>query len=377
VRNYATFIERLSSDTPRQCYAFLGEEDYLKDEAERVLIERLTKEHGGDGPERVVHYANDADPDELEQLCSYASMFGGLRLLILAAFERWTAQQQKRFLGFLGANALPNGIVLIIRSNDRRLSTTPKGMMTHVFWKFFPRDLQVWISRRLNKSQLSYQPEVPAMMAEIYAGEDVKTLRILAGEVDKLALYFGPGGKVAVDDIRNVCADAPKAEWFRFLDAVTQRRHREAMALARDYLEINSSGVVGFLAALAGRLSDLAIVKSVGEQIGPPFNDCINLARRRTAPRLRKTERDAIDRQLQDMRDGFSVGLELEVGRRWKYLRPWSLAMRCCEADGFTMGELEAAIIRTTQVEHKLKSSACDPNVELDILISQICIRGL
>lgn len=376
MNRYQAFLEALAAEEPARVYAFLGEEDLLKDEAEEVLVGRLTKLHGR-RPERVALQARDAGPDDVEQAVSYASLFGGPRLVVVGDMDEWSAERQKSLLGFLKEHEPAPGMTLLLRGAMKKLPVTVKGLSTYVFWKFFPRDLVRWVEKRLRSRGLDPERDVAGLLVDRYAGEDVKNLRLLAAEVDKLALYTGGAGTVTADLVERVCSAPPQGEWFRFVDAVIGRRCREALALSATFLVPDPRGAVGFLAVLGARLVDLAAVKSVAGSVGDEWRQMVSGCRRRSSPRLRRPERDAIDREVAALRDRLVEPLPVALGEAVSSWAPWTLCSRVLEAEGFSMRELADAIRLTADVECRLKSGRGDPLAEVDVLITAVCVQGL
>ena len=50
MKAYTTYIKSLQSSPVSGPYFFLGDEDFLKDEAEMVLFDRVTSENAGTPP---------------------------------------------------------------------------------------------------------------------------------------------------------------------------------------------------------------------------------------------------------------------------------------------------------------------------------------
>ncbi len=373
----STFIDAISEGTLSRVYVFFGDEDFLKDEAEEVLAKRIKRELNGVEPDRIVFHANEVGPAEVEESCSYTSLFGGLRFLILSEYEQWNVKDQKRFATFLKETGPSPGAVLLIRTTLRKLPVTVKDIKSNVFWKPFERDLLRWIEKRLKTGGISFEREVPRLLMDLYAGEDVKDLRYLAGEIDKLVLYMGKGGAITTATVRQVCSAPPQAEWFRFIEAVSRRRAKEAMALSHIFLQADPRGAIGFLMILGNRLSDLFALRTAGSLEEQHWRSLINLCKRRKQPRLRKNDRFQLDKEIAEMRKELASLVPGALKGAITSSSPFSFVSRCLEAEAFTCEELAKAVSATASAECRLKSGEGDPMTELDVLLTKICIPGL
>lgn len=371
------FFETITESELARCYAFFGEEDFLKGEAEELLAERIRRELSGTAPDRIVFQGREHGPADVEATCSYSSLFGGLRFVVLDEYEQWSSKDRKRFASYLAETGVSPGTVLLVKTTERKFPVTVPRLVSHVFWKPFARDLLRWAERRLRKGGVSFDNEVARLMVDRYAGEDVKSMRMLASEIDKLVLFMGHKGAVTVDTVRKVCSAPPQAEWFRFLEAVSNRRAKEALALARTFHETDPAGAVGFLSVLSGRMADLLVLRCAGSRCPQQWRELGGLCRHRQTPRLSRAERGSLDKQIGQLRKEMAELVEEDLAAGVKKPSPWAFAGRCLEAEGFTLDELFAAVKLCAEVECRLKSGESEPLAELDILLTRLCVPGL
>jgi len=371
------FLDDIANGPVRRMYAFFGEEDFFKDEAERLLFERIKRDMGGADPDRVVLHAREVSPVDAEAACSYSSLFGGLRFVVVDELELWNAADQKRFCAFLADPGPSPGAVLLIRTTVRKLPVTVAGVVSNVFWKPFDRDLLRFVERRLRAGGVGFDGDVPRLLVDSYAGEDVKSLRVLASELEKLALYMGRGGAVTTATVKQVCSAPPQAEWFRFIEAVAGRRLREALALARTFHETDPHGAVGFLSVLGARLAELSVLRAVADMQSRMWREIVSLCRRRSSPRCRSADRTTIDREIGALRKELADLVAGEFKGAVTGLPPWSFASRCLEVEGFSRHELAQAVTLAADAECRLKSGQGDPLTELDVLLTRLCVPGL
>ena len=375
--SYSSFLDTIEEGSLSRIYIFFGEEDFLKDEAEDVLAKRIKRHLNGEEPDRIVFHANEVGPADVEEACSYTSLFGGLRFIVLGELEDWSTKDQKRFSEFLKETGPSPGAVLLVRTNLRKLPVTVKGIVSNIFWKPFDRDMLRWVDKRLRDGGVSFDRDVPRLLVDLYAGEDVKGLRYLAGEVDKLILYMGKGGAITTATVRQVCSAPPQAEWFRFIEAVSMRRSKEALGLSHAFLHSDPRGAVGFLTILGSRLADLLALRTAGELHERHWRSLVSLCERRKQPRLRRNDRAQLDKEIGEMRAELASLVPGPLKSSVTSPSPFAFFSRIIEANGFTCAELARAVSATATVECNLKSGEGDPLTELDVLLTKICIPGL
>ena len=375
--SYSTFLDTLAEGTLSRVYVFFGEEDFLKDEAEEILAKRIKRHLNGEEPDRIVFHANEVGPADVEEACSYTSLFGGLRFIILSEFEDWSTKDQKRFATFLKETGPSPGALLLLRTKLRKLPVTVKSIVSNIFWKPFDRDMLRWVEKRLRASGVSFERDVPRLLVDLYAGEDVKGLRFLAGEVDKLILYMGKGGAITKATVRQVCSAPPQAEWFRFIEAVAMRRSKEALGLSHAFLHSDPRGAIGFLTILGSRLAVLLALRTAGSLQERHWRTLVSLCERRKAPRLRRNDRAQLDKEISEMRSELASLVPGSLKSAVTSATPFAFSSRILEANGFSCEELAKAVSATASVECNLKSGEGDPLTELDVLLTKICIPGL
>lgn len=377
MKQYNSYIKSLTTGIlPKICF-FLGDEDFLKDEAQKVLFTRALAASEGIDVTRLVFHCSGSAAADVEESCSCSSLFGGYRFIIVDEFEAWPVGEQKTFLNFLCESGVAPGTILVVKGTIRKLPVSVPESSTHVFWKFFESALVKWATERLITVGLKVSSDVAKSLVSLYAGEDVKTLRYLAAEIDKLILYLGSGEEVTSKVVREVCSAPPQSEIFRFLNSLMKRELRPCSKYARELFEANPSSITGYVSVLSSSFFNLITLKAVSMAFFDSWSELISLSRRRQAKFLKRDERTSIDKQMGTIRkelaaeagDGFAAYLLTGT--------VFTFSKKILDVERFTAEELAGALSLITSAEHSLKSGKGNPLVELDILVTRICTRGL
>lgn len=377
MKKYISFIKALNSNVlPKICF-FLGDEDYLKEEAEETLFSRVCKASKGQEVKRIIYHCLTSPASDVEEACSLSSLFGGYRFIVLTEIEKWSPKEQKNFLEFLNQSGLAPSVVLVVKSTLRKLPVKVSESLTHVFWKFFESSMVRWVSDRFKSKDIKISSDTAKYLVELYAGADVKTLRFLATEIDKLSLYLGKGEEVTFPVVKQVCSVPPQAELFRFISALFERKIRQSMQYAHELFQSDSSSVVGYMSLLASSFSGLIQMKALEFSFPQHFTDMKALAKRRQAKFLKRDDRASIDKQLTSLKKEVMSQVDEPMGEVFTKGTVFTLSKKLLDADRFSANELVSALSLILTAEHSLKSGKSKPFVELEFLITRICTRGL
>jgi DNA polymerase III delta subunit len=377
MKQYNSYIKSLNTGIlPKMCF-FLGDEDFLKDEAEKILFARVCAASKGMDVTRLVFHCPGTTAAEAEGYCSCSSLFGGYRFIVLDEFEGWSTGEQNSFLNFLSTSGVAPGTILIVKGTVRKLPVSVPESSVHIFWKFFESGLIKWASDRLKTAGIKVSSEIARHLVDVYAGEDIKTLRYLAAEIDKLILYLGSDEELTSKIVREVCSTPPQSEMFRFINSLVKRELRPCSKYARELFEASPSSITGYISVLSSSFSNLVMLKAVSLVFSDSWNELLSLSRRRQARFLAKGERALIDKQIVSIRKELAVQAGEALASPLSAGTVFSFSKNILDVENFTTQELASALSLITTAEHSLKAGKGNPLVELDILVTRICTRGL
>ncbi len=121
--------------------------------------------------------------------------------------------------------------------------------------------LEQWIVERAQKLGCAVTPDAARALA-IYAG---RSLRLLAGELDKLATYVGPGGRIDTASVRLLTPVAQQSRIFDLTDALARRERAQALTILHELLD-HGEAPIGLTAFIGSQVRTLLQVKDLSER---------------------------------------------------------------------------------------------------------------
>lgn len=264
-------------------YLLYGDESFLIDEAQRLLVEHALAPHERDFNLDVV-YGAEAEGTEVIARCSAYPMMAERRVVLVRDFEK------------LRGNALfqsyaerpnPTAVVLLAcREKPKNLNAHPyRALKQHAAWGEFkalkPREVTGWLTRRVKAMGKTLDGEAAALLADLI-GTDLQTA---ASEADKLAAHVGTRTHIGRDDVIAAAGQSREFNVFELQKAVGDGRFTDALTISDRLLQqaSNAQGealrIVALLSTyvsklhrlhphLAARRRDDALAAEIGV---PPF----------------------------------------------------------------------------------------------------------
>jgi DNA polymerase-3 subunit delta len=194
-----------------------------------VVIEGLPKKRKGEESSASAESTKE-EKDDTKQTRSRKGKRGAKSSTeTRAGFEKELAAYISRLpettvLVLLVDEELPSGSALLKAGQEHGKvvqCTLPKGAA-----------LENWIVKRAQSIGVKITPEAVALLANFIGSQ----LRMLANELDKLAMYVGERGTIGADDVRLLSAQVQEARIFDLTDALAQRNRKQALDLLHDLL---------------------------------------------------------------------------------------------------------------------------------------------
>ncbi len=129
-------------------------------------------------------------------------------------------------------------------------STLPKGVA-----------LESWIGKRAKSIGVTIRPDAAAMLANFIGSQ----LRLLANELDKLAMYAGQSAVITVDDVRKLSAQVQEARVFDLTDALAQRNRKQALDILHDLLA-DGEAPLRLISTITSQVRSLLLVKELSQK---------------------------------------------------------------------------------------------------------------
>jgi DNA polymerase III delta subunit len=281
-----------------------GDDSFGLDQVLRGFAERI-------GADDRVEIVPGGSPDEaaIERAALEAGTVGmfGTHLAVLRqplrAAGRSTAATE-RLLSLV--RDLPDGAALaLVDLRASRDATKPPALIAKlesavvtrggvVEQRNAPRraELQAWVRRHAEAIGVRIEPRAAAALADRVGGAVSETdvergdqTRVADGELRKLATYAGDR-PITLDDVEQLVADTRPASLYAITNAV-DRRDAAAAAAALERALAEGQPVLRITAALAGRISDLIVVRDLVARRATPQE----IARRAARGNVRMAQR--------------------------------------------------------------------------------------
>jgi DNA polymerase-3 subunit delta len=162
---------------------------------------------------------------------------------------------------------LPDTTVLVVLVDEVLDASNPllKTAKTHgtAIYSTLPKGaaLESWISKRAKSIGVTIRPDAAAMLANFIGSQ----LRLLANELDKLAMYAGRSAVITVDDVRKLSAQVQEARVFDLTDALAQRNRKQALDILHDLLA-DGEAPLKLISMITSQVRSLLLVKELSHK---------------------------------------------------------------------------------------------------------------
>lgn len=248
--------------TEKKVYAFLGENDYLRDDEHNKVLSRCLS--GIDGLDLVDLDGSGAPFAEIETALLSQGMFSDMRVVRIRRVDKMQTEDQSRLAGAL-ADISGDTVVLLsatkLDGRGRLMKALRSCAIVKEFKNLYPKDAIRWCRDRAKLHKLRLGPREADLLVEL-AGAD---LARIDHELEKIALYLnGPGSVVTVDVIAHVAGTGGAAVIFDLLDAIGERDAVRAVHVLRRILQAGEPPVkIQFI--IGRHIRDLLRVASMAE----------------------------------------------------------------------------------------------------------------
>lgn len=336
---------------PSAIYLY-GEEDILKDEVVRAVLDRVV-----DPGLRDFNYdqrsAGQLDPEAVETLCNTLPMMADRRLVLIREVEAWQKRARARaaVLRYLEKPAAETVLVLVQGAprgdDDRGEADADLLRLTCAVEveRYGPRLAEKWVQKRAEERGVRLGPEAAAHLVKAVEGD----LGAARSELDKLA---GLGGvePLTLEQISaslGVRHGETPSDWC---DAVLEDQTGRAASMLPHLLSRPGVSGVGLLAQLGTQLIGQGLARALHDRgfRGGRLEAALLEALRRTRPQGRLDYRGSAE--------------------RWSRL-----------ADVWSPARLDAAIAAARRADQRLKGTrlADDRGVLLDLIMAIAPFAGV
>ena len=310
--------------TPDPVYYFHGDEDVLKDEAVRALIELVVDPSARDfNLDR--RSAADLDPGAFHSLVNTPPMLAPRRVVVLRGLEdlKKTSKARQEVLRYLAAPSPTTLLLLVQGAGTPPDPELARGATTVAVEPLPPARVLKWMAHQARQLRLRLEPDAAELLAAA-VGNDLGALAQELGKLSALAI----GRSATRDDVAALVGVRQGETLQDFVDAALERRAAAAARLVEPVLEQAGMTGVRMVTALGTAVLGTALARA-------------ELDRGTTSPRLESVVLSAVRAARP-----WGVGNWQDTASRWaRWATLWSAA------------ELRGALRLALTADRALKSS--------------------
>ncbi|MCR4426213.1 MAG: DNA polymerase III subunit delta, partial [Firmicutes bacterium] len=243
-------------------YLLYGEDDYSRDRAAEALARAM--EQRSAGADTNVFDAAEAAVDDIASAVLTVPMFSGTRIVMVGRFDEMRTEDQARLVRLLlggpkrsDCPVPPDTFVVILSGSKaaprKEAQAGGENITVCEFRRAYERDARRFIFDHAREMGIKIDREAAELLYDLI-GTD---LRALAGEMDKLLLYVGPGRRaITEEDVRQAVGRGATRSVYDFCDAVADGDRARAASALKD-LRVLSKASQLIQSVLAGHLRQL------------------------------------------------------------------------------------------------------------------------
>lgn len=309
---------------PERVYLLHGDEEVLKDEAIRALLDAAVGSNRDFNLD--VRYAADLTPESLHALVNTPPMLAERRAVVVRGVEQLGKRKTKLRDELLRYLADPNPttvLVLVVAAGEELDAELARACSSVLLEPLASDRVPRWLQHHASTLGVTLAPDAVELLLSAVGGD----LSTLARELEKLAsLAAGTGRPVSADDVTSMVGVRRGETIYDLVHAALERRAARAAQLVEPILEQAGMSGVKILSLLGTHLVGTAVARA---------------ERDRGTARLE----DAVFRQLQTARP-YGLRNWREEAAHWAQ---WSLQ--------WNAGDLDRALRAALAADNALKTA--------------------
>ena len=262
--------------------------------------------------------AHDRSGHEVVAECNAMGLFGGARLVIVDAVEKWKADDAKAIAAY-AADPTPGALLALVATELRKDSALIKAVGKNgdvLSYDVAKRELPRWVAEQFKRLETTADAATCRALVEL-VGENLEEL---SSEVEKLATWAG-GEQVTEEQVQLLAAGRAETSIFALTDAWGRRDVGSVLEACESLLERGQASRASELPRIVGMLASHV--------------DRVRRCRAAAAEGLRPRE----------------------VAGQWRK-SPYYVEKLFAQADNFSIDELREAVVRLAELDHALKGGS-------------------
>ena len=245
---------------PERVYLLHGDEEVLKDEAIRALLDAAVGSNRDFNLD--VRYAADLTPESLHALVNTPPMLAERRAVVVRGVEQLGKRKTKLRDELLRYLANPNPttvLVLVVAAGEDLDAELARGCKSVLLEPLEANRVPGWLQHRAKTLDVTLAPDAVELLLSAVGGD----LSTLARELEKLAsLAAGTGQPVSADDVTSMVGVRRGETIYDLVDAALERRAARAAQLVEPILEQAGMSGVKILSLLGTHLVGTALARA-------------------------------------------------------------------------------------------------------------------
>jgi len=254
---------------PEAAYYLHGDEDVLKDEAIRALVDRVL-DPGARDFNFDQRSAGDLDAEAFDSLVNTPPLLAAARVVVLRGVEdvRKTSKVRHALVRYLQTPNPTTLLILVQGAGEPPDAELARSATTVAIEPLPAPRVHKWVAHRARHLQLTLEPDAAELLVQT-VGND---LGALAGELEKLAAVAAgrPDGRATRDDVAALVGARPGETVQDLIEAALERRAAAAARLIEPVLEHAGMTGVRILMALGTALIGTALARAELDRGTPP-----------------------------------------------------------------------------------------------------------
>lgn len=227
--DYQNLFRKLKGGEVGPLYLFAGAEEYLVEEAIRLIKERLVVR----GEEEVnfdMLFGSETNAWAILEKVEAVGFFGRRRLVVVQSAD--SLRDRKLLISYCKEPFKSSCLVLVDSKIDSKdelqsmLLSLKDAVVSH-FWPLFPNQIPTWIQERVRQRGKLISYECAEVLQELAGG----SLRNLAQEIEKLVIYTGVRKSIEEEDVLTVIGSGSAENIFKLADAVGGKQLDNALKI--------------------------------------------------------------------------------------------------------------------------------------------------
>src|SRR5438477_1207442 len=240
-------------------YLLYGDEDVLKDEAIRALLDAGVPE--GRDFNVDTRYAPDLTPESFHALVNTPPMLAERRAVVIRGVEQLGKRKTKLREELIGYLATPNPstlLVLVVAAGEDADAELIRHITPVLLAPLSAERVPRWIQHQATRLGLTLEPDAVALLLDS-VGSD---LGVLARELEKLAALTGETRPATAADVTGLVGVRRGETVYDLVDAALQRQAARAAQLVEPVLEQAGMNGVRIVSLLGTHLVGMAVARA-------------------------------------------------------------------------------------------------------------------